>query len=266
MSFADFGGEIRKIPPVTRFLCVSSVAVSVPVMLQLVRPMSVVFVRQLVTQRLQIWRIWSSFFLGSQGITYIFDLAMLYHRTNSLEAGYYPGRSADLAWQLLVACGSIIALNLPLHSFLHKNALTLCLAYVEAALAPPGTQTSIMGLLRIPVVYLPYFLIFVDLIQGGTQAAAQSITGAIVGHLWWMLLFGNTGRAGLVDGQRWGKAPRWLQRIMGEGEWAARPDSGPAPMGAGGSGVYVQPPRRPAAAENPGGDYRWGTGNRLGTE
>lgn len=55
MSYTGFWDEIRKIPPVTRFLCGSSLAVSVPVMLQLLSPYKVVFVRELVIQRFEVW-------------------------------------------------------------------------------------------------------------------------------------------------------------------------------------------------------------------
>ncbi|KAH9887200.1 hypothetical protein C8Q73DRAFT_656932 [Cubamyces lactineus] len=74
MSFMD---EIRKIPPVTRFLCAASLAVTVPVLLQLVHPYKIVFVKEFVTQKFEIWRIFTSFFMGSSGINFIFDFAML---------------------------------------------------------------------------------------------------------------------------------------------------------------------------------------------
>jgi Derlin-2/3 len=80
MPYTGFWDEIRKIPPVTRFLCGSSLAVTLPVMLQLLSAYKVVFVRELVTQKFevcfhaqreclrsdetQLWRIWSSFFFG----------------------------------------------------------------------------------------------------------------------------------------------------------------------------------------------------------
>jgi Derlin-2/3 len=54
MSYTGFWDELRKIPPVTRFLCGSSLAVSVPVMLQLLSPFQVVFVRALVIQRFEV--------------------------------------------------------------------------------------------------------------------------------------------------------------------------------------------------------------------
>jgi hypothetical protein len=54
MSYTGFWDELRKIPPVTRFLCGSSLAVSVPVMMQLLSPYKVIFVRALVTQRFEV--------------------------------------------------------------------------------------------------------------------------------------------------------------------------------------------------------------------
>ena len=54
MSYTGFLDELRKIPPVTRFLCGSSLAVTIPVMMQLLSPYKVIFVRALVTQRFEV--------------------------------------------------------------------------------------------------------------------------------------------------------------------------------------------------------------------
>lgn len=54
MSYTGFWDEIRKIPPVTRFLCGSSLAVSIPVMMQLMSPYKLVFVPVLVTQKFEV--------------------------------------------------------------------------------------------------------------------------------------------------------------------------------------------------------------------
>lgn len=50
----SFWAEIRKIPPVTRFLCGSSLAVSVPVMLQMMAPYKLLFVWDLVVGRFEV--------------------------------------------------------------------------------------------------------------------------------------------------------------------------------------------------------------------
>lgn len=46
--------EIRKIPPVTRFICVSIVSVTLPVMAKIVSPYKMIFVKEFVTRRLEV--------------------------------------------------------------------------------------------------------------------------------------------------------------------------------------------------------------------
>ena len=92
---SEFIAELQKIPPVTRFLCASQLAVSLPVMLQLVSPRQVIFIWPFVIKNYevilrldewrngcsdlpgQIWRIFTSFFLGGSGINFIFEFVML---------------------------------------------------------------------------------------------------------------------------------------------------------------------------------------------
>ena len=46
--------EIRKIPPVTRFVCASIVAVTLPVMTKTVSPYTMIFVKEFVTRKYQV--------------------------------------------------------------------------------------------------------------------------------------------------------------------------------------------------------------------
>jgi len=69
--------EIKKIPPVTRFMCISLVGLTLSTMLGLVSPYNYVYYSKLVMYRFQIWRLWSSFFLSGGGITFIFNLLFL---------------------------------------------------------------------------------------------------------------------------------------------------------------------------------------------
>ncbi|EPQ53682.1 DER1-domain-containing protein [Gloeophyllum trabeum ATCC 11539] len=255
MAQASFWDEIRKIPPVTRFLCGSTLAVSLPVMLQIVSPYTVIFVKPLVMKRLQVWRVFTSFFLGSSGINFIFDLAMLYRNSDALESTHFPGRSADYAWQLLLTACGILALNIPLGSFVHTRPLLLALTYLGSALAPPGAQTSFFGLITFPIQYLPYALAALDLIMGGPAAAAQSVTGLVAGHAWWYLIFG--GGAG-PSTRSLGSAPGWLKKLLGQRDGVATRLAGTT-----GGGVHVIPPRTRQPVQETGG-HRWGAGHRLG--
>jgi len=256
MSYTGFWDEIRKIPPVTRFLCASSLAVSIPVMLQLLSPYKVIFMRAAVTQRFELWRIWSSFFYGSTGLNYLFELIMIYRSSNALELDQYPRKSPDYAWHLTLAAGAILALNIPLGSYVHSRALTLCLLYLSSALAPAGSQTSLMGIITIPMQYLPYAMIGIDLIMGGPEAAAVSVTGAVVGHIWWWAMFGEDGR-GLPGLREFGRAPSWVRALVSEG-------AGP---NMAGTGVHAVPPRQERGPPSRTTGYSWGSGGqRLGTE
>jgi len=224
-------------------------------MLKLLNPYKVIFVRALVTQQFELWRIWSSFFFGGSGLNYVFELVMMYHYSNTLEFGHYSRRSPDYAWQLTLAAGAILALNLPLGSFVHSRALTICILYLNSALAPAGTQTSLMGLITLPIQYLPYTMIGMDLIMGGPRAAAVSVTGAIVGHLWWWIIYGEDGR-GLPSLRHFGSAPPWVRTLVSDGV-------GPVV----GTGVHVVPSRQQRGAFARATGYNWGGGgNRLGSE
>ncbi|KAF7348619.1 Derlin [Mycena venus] len=271
----DFLAEIRKIPPVTRILCISFLSISLPVFATLVSGYRVVYTFSLAFEKLQIWRLYTSFFLGRKDISYIFDLFMLYRTTSQLESGPYSQRSADLAWQLFVAGVGIIILSIPVDSMIFFRPFLLCLAYVGSALAPVGTMTSIMGLIQLPIKYLPYIMLFLDLLVIGPSAVAAALPGAVIGHLWWWGVWGpEVGGAGGIL-QPWSAAPRWLREWMGEEN--APPPAARAPDGSTGanvgSPVRVIPPRRMAeASANTAGTgtgsttgYNWGRGgHRLG--
>ncbi|KAG5642536.1 hypothetical protein DXG03_002574 [Asterophora parasitica] len=269
--------ELRKIPPVTRFLCASSLAVTIPVLMNIVSPYKVLYTYKYVFQQLQpdkkswqVWRLYSSFFLGTSGINYIFDLVMLYRTTDQLESGPYSRRSADLAYQLLFACGSIIVATTPLNGMLFFHPLLVSLIYISSSLAPVGAQTSILGLITLPVKYLPYTVIGMDLLMGGPGHAAQAVAGAVVGHAWWLGVWGSQlgGGGGVL--QAYASAPAWLRNLVGEGGTPPPPPS-QAQANSGG-GVHVVRPRRTLATDTgaAGGSsgstgYNWGSGRTLGS-
>jgi Derlin-2/3 len=194
--------------------------------------------------------------------------------SNDLEVGSYYHRSHDYAWQLIFACLGIVVrfllrvfnlfltdhilsglkiINTPLGSFTHSRPLLTCLAYLQASLAPAGAQTSLMGLITVPVAYFPYVMVGLDLIMAGPQAAAQSLGGLLAGHLWWMGVHTPRGWA-----RGFASAPGWMKALVSPG--AQDGNRGPAP------GVHVVPPSR--REQNTGGSssgHSWGSGRRLGS-
>lgn len=154
----------------------------------------------------------------------------------------------------VTSCSSptLQALNIPLGTYVFARPLLVCLTYVTSRMSPPGTQTSLFGMITIPLIYFPYALIALDFLMAGPSAAAASVTGAVAGHLWWWGVYHS--RA-LAD---YSRAPRWLRRLVGQ------PPQGSASGGTG--GVHVVPPRERAEAAGSSSGHSWGSGQRLGQQ
>jgi Derlin-2/3 len=89
-----------------------------------------------------------------------------------------------------------------------------------------------------------------DVIMGGSAAVAQSVSGAIVGHLWWWIVFKSRTLADAA------KAPRFVRALISDGVAAPGGAPGAAPtFRAAGSRVEAIRPQARAGA---------GGGNRRG--
>ncbi|KAJ6572159.1 Der1-like family-domain-containing protein [Mycena capillaripes] len=274
----DLLTEFRKIPPVSRTLVASTVIVTLSCITNITSYYKVLYTYDLAFKQLQIWRLYTSFFVASSGITLIFEVVMLYRMMDQLEStphGPYARRSADLAWQLFVANIAILILSIPMGRGFFFHPFLLCIAYISSSLAPPGAQTSLFGLISFPITYLPYIMLGMDLLNGGPGAVLIALPGAVVGHLWWWGVWGpQIGGAGGVLVQ-WSGAPRWLKEYMGEANTRTPNMRGPdGGTGANmGPGISVVPPRAQAASSagasgsGAGGTgYNWGQGgNKLGS-
>jgi hypothetical protein len=95
-----------------------------------------------------------------------------------------------------------------------------------------------------------------DMVMGGPSVAAVSVTGAVVGHLWWWVIYGEDGqgRPGLRE---FGRAPSWVRALVSDG-------AGP---NLAGTGVHATPPQQQRRAPARTSGYNWGAaGQRLGSE
>lgn len=251
MDTAALIAEIKKIPPVTRFLSLSTLAVTLPVMVQLLSIYKVVYHYPLVFHKAEIWRIWTAFFYGGSGLNFLFDLVMLYRTSDGLETQHYVHRSADYAWQLTMACLSLMVLNQPLGSHFFHRQLLITLTYISSRLSPDALF-SLFGLVTIQAKWWPYVMVVIDGMMGGLPALAQAVTGLITGHAWYLLFW----RDAPARQSPLGRAPQWLKNLITSPPLPAGA-SGPQPPGFGGR---AQPPQ-PAPAR---AGYNWGAGHRLG--
>ncbi|KAF9566573.1 hypothetical protein CPC08DRAFT_628402 [Agrocybe pediades] len=255
--------EVKKIPPVTKFLCASSLVVTFGVILHMLH--TVAFKPSLTFGRLQLWTLHTSFFLGRPDLYYIVEFFMLYRSANDLESKSYFNRSSDLAWQLFWACWCIILVTMPLKFvFFFWSPLLVCLLYLYSALAPPGTKTSIMGLVTVPILFYPYILIVFALLEKRIRGAALATAGAVVGHAWWWSVWGGgLGSQGILTS--WIRAPRWLRKLMREHNLPGAPVAGGSAAALERAGIHVTAPRDRAQPAGGTSGHNWGSGRTLGS-
>ncbi|KIL62866.1 hypothetical protein M378DRAFT_165141 [Amanita muscaria Koide BX008] len=196
--------------PVTRFLCLASLGVNVLVFMDLVHPHKLVFIRELVTQRYEIWRIFTTFFLGSGDFRYVLELVTLYVIAEHLESGPFARSSADFAWQLILVGTALITACLPLNTFTLTHPFLVALTFFSSAIASPRAQISLMGMFDVPVKYTPYIIVGVDILMNGLAAVVHGIVGLVVGYLWWFTMW--AGRRPML--QSLSRAPAWLRSLV----------------------------------------------------
>lgn len=167
-------------------------------------------------------------------------LRIISRMLKELETKSYLHSPADLAWQLFWACIAIIVrfhYSILLEfSFTHYKIGTwhlnidtfsrpflLCIVYLRAAFAEPGEKINLYRFFHfnIPLIYTPIALIAYDLFIGGAKYAAPGVAGAVVGHLWWWIVW--EGRGDLqIRLARYARAPQWLCKLLGQTRRAGR--------------------------------------------
>ncbi|KAJ9108027.1 hypothetical protein QFC20_003596 [Naganishia adeliensis] len=128
---ADIQSLIRQVPPVTRFMLVSTALVTFPVLLQMISPGQVYLSWPHMRYKYEIWRPWTAFFFGGSGFPLIYDFFLIYRNGSSLEKDTYFGRTAEYAWANVV-----IAVFIMNYLWCRAN---------------PTMKISLFGLLNIPV-------------------------------------------------------------------------------------------------------------------
>ncbi|KAI3619500.1 sor protein [Moniliophthora roreri] len=236
--------KLRNIPPVTRFLTLSLLILTTTTRLNLLSASQLAYEQSLVFSKFELWRLYTSFFLRSPRLAFIFEAIVLYPGI--------PYKSGDLAWQLFLASAAIIPASYPdSESVIFLRPLLLCIIYLYSMLVPPGTQISYFGLITFPVRYLPYILLALELLADGPWRVAQALPGAIIGHLWWWGVWKTRTL------EEMGRAPKWLATWFGD-RTGSLTEEGPGSMG---TGIQVIPPR--SRTQPSSGSWR-GTGQRLG--
>ncbi|CAE6441412.1 unnamed protein product [Rhizoctonia solani] len=179
----------RRIPPVTKFILAATVMVSVPTMVGILPPSSVMFNPQYAFRGKEIWRVATTWFYSPSSEIFLFltGMLLLYHSTLNLETNLFDGRSADYAWQITLSAILIMCLNVPLKTAILSRPLLHFLVYRDSC-SVKNPSISVLDLVHIPRRYLPWVMLALDAIMDGPLAFCRSLTGVLVAHIWLMLI------------------------------------------------------------------------------
>ena len=188
----------------------------------------------------------SAAFLGPLSFGTLIQLVWLVQYGKALEDGVFVAATADFAWCVLFGASVLAAAGLTLPSLglvTTAPSLVFYLLYIWARHNPAAPQ-SIMGLITLPALYLPWaFLALAFCGVGGSPVADGA--GLVVGHLFYFL----TAIHPAAGGRRLLATPAWLVRGLARA----------------GVGRVSAPAAAAAGVGRDGGGFRafGGTGRRL---
>ncbi|CAD6901241.1 unnamed protein product [Tilletia controversa] len=174
--------ELKKIPPVSRFLILGSLGLTIPVILKILDVSPFVLYWPFIRYRYQFWRLFTSFFFAGNGIQLIFDILALFRSSTALEEGepFYRSSSA-YAWTLIQTNALIVLLNIPLNSaVLFRPMLYAITTFWSRAYR--SNSVNLFGVVNVPAPLLPYAYLVLDVLMGGPHTAIQSGTGILAAY------------------------------------------------------------------------------------
>jgi len=274
--------ELKKIPPVTRFILIGIITVTLSGILGIVSPYRFIFYWPFI-QKFQLWRLVTNFMIGSRGIGLLFDLFLLYRHASDIEISHFRNRTSDCAYAFTIIGATIIAITRPFKSSVMFRHMIMAIIYLWSQVNP-SAQVSLFGFITLSSFWFPFALVAIDVLNYGPVGAIDDLAGILAAHLYWYLTelyprsHGGRNLPALAT-------PRFVQRLLGNGpaDPTGTGNVQPAMAGTGyrvGGGTAFAPVRprvnqssnqsttqtinTPNSGSSTG--YRWGSGQRLGAE
>jgi len=265
---SDFATFISQAPPVSRVFAGLTFLLSFSsyiLKLGVVHPYYLTWYAPMVfnTTRPEIWRIATSFMITRPGMSIILTPFFLYKYCSDCETTKFL-RSGDLL-AFVLFCGFVILLlnTFILQGMLLCGAMTMALAYYWTALENKNNSVNFF-IVRFPVKYLPWVMIFVTLVAEDVNSALVEGTGIIAAHLY---LFLTNIWPRVAGGRHVIYTPQWIHGLFEErsdpatrGIRAGVPPSVAATGPAGGAGATGRSMFAPSGTWT----HR-GQGHRLGS-
>jgi Derlin-2/3 len=177
--------------------------------LDLVSPLKLYLNWSLVIQRMQLWRLFTTFFFfGPLSLDWLFHMFFLQRYLRMLEINSFRGRTADLVYMLMFGASLLLAIS-PLTSIVFLGpSLTFMMVYVWARRNSRQVM-NFLGVLSFRAPYLPWVLLLFSFVIGSPPS--MDLLGVLAGHVYYYMADIYPAMAGL----RLLKTPAFLVFLCG---------------------------------------------------
>mmetsp|Transcript_35092 Transcript_35092/g.86047 ORF Transcript_35092/g.86047 Transcript_35092/m.86047 type:complete len:240 (+) Transcript_35092:138-857(+) len=185
---ASPGDWYKSLPPVCKFWGTACVLTTVGIQLAVLDVRALYLDYPMVFKKFQIWRLLTNFcFLGGFSFPFVIRVMMIARYGVFLEQHTFEGRTADFVWMVMLGMLTLLPLPLIIPSlelpFLSAS-LVFMLVYLWSR-ENPNANTSIMGMIQLKAFYLPWGMMAMTALMGGS--VLPDFIGIVAGHLYYFL-------------------------------------------------------------------------------
>ena len=205
-----------ELPIITKILITGTLLQGAMVSFGMLNPMSIVLWWPQVTQKFEIWRLFTSFlFAGKFSFPFAMHCYVLYENSKRYEANPFNtgagGTSSDYLYMLVIGMGLLLLADYvsPLGGVLSEPLLYMIM-YVWSRRSPDELLNIFS--FKFQSVYLPWVYIGIRMIMGGDLMLPLYGIGA--GHLYFFLIEVMPGVPGGSAASSLIKTPNWCVRLI----------------------------------------------------
>jgi len=197
------------IPKVTRLIFAGTFGVTLLGNWGLISPYYLILNWQAIYKGFEVWRLISPFlFFGKLSFPFLIHLIFLYRYSTALEAIHFEGRRADYVWFIILGVILLLLSSVVYFQVLLAKGLSFYILYYWSRKNPTVQITFFFGI-KFQGIYLPWCLMFFNMIQGGFPIG--ELIGVVIGHVYFFL----NDVLPLTGGTQYTKTPQFVQDMIG---------------------------------------------------
>ncbi|KAJ2996050.1 Derlin 1 [Globomyces sp. JEL0801] len=171
--FRDLKELVDRVPIITRYLVISTLAFSVGATLSLIDVRKLVLDFYPMYTKLEIWRFFTPHLLsGGQGL--LFHLMFLYQQSLELESSHFGGRKADYCFNILIIMALLNVVGVYITLPVLTSAFGMALTYLYANVKGDQIVSFMFGF-QFKAMYLPWVLLLMPV---GVHGMGGAVPGA----------------------------------------------------------------------------------------